>query len=91
MWVRTTPPPSGAALDDQIVAFDHAVDAGGLEPGDDGGQAIALLHPELMEPPHPRRAGGEGRGDRKDRIFVDHRGRAGGRNIDAFQRALAHP
>ena len=92
MWVKTTPPPARApALDDQVVAFDHAIDARGPEPGDDRGEAIALLHSELMEPAHPRRAGGERRGDRKDRIFVDHRGGAGGGNIDPFQCALAHP
>jgi hypothetical protein len=36
------------------------------------------------------RAAGAGRGDREDRVLVDHRGRALGRHLDALERARAH-
>ena len=92
MWVATMPPPRGLpAFDDQIVALDGAVDAGGLEPGGDRGETVALLDLQFAQAAHPRRAGSEGGGDRQDRIFVDHRGRARGGNVDAFERARAHP
>ena len=50
MWVATIPPPRGPpALDNQIVALDRVVDAGGLEPGGDRGETIALLDAQLMQ------------------------------------------
>ena len=92
MWVATSPPPRGLpALDDQIVALDGAVDAGGLEPGGDRGEAIALLDPEFMQAPHARRARSECGRDRQDRIFVDHRRGARSGNVDPLERARAHP
>ena len=60
--------------------------ATGLEAGDDGGQAVALLDAQLGEPVHHRRALGEGGGDREHRVFVDHRRRARRRHLDALER-----
>ena len=62
----------------------------GPEPGGDRGETVALLDAEFVQAAHARRAAGEGGGDREDRIFVDHRRRAGGGNVDATQCAVAH-
>ena len=61
-----------------------------LESARDGREAVGFLHPKLLQPLHHRAPLGEGRGDRKHRIFVDHGGRALGRNGDALQPRGAH-
>src|SRR5262245_23992150 len=81
--------PTAIDLDPVVTAA--ADDAIGLQAADDGGEAVALLHPELMESLHPGRAVGEARGNSEDGELVDHRGSAGGRNLDPAERRAADP
>ena len=81
MWVATVPPPArGRAVHDQIVALDLDVDAVSAQHRRGGGEAVGFLDAQLLQSAHARRALGERGGDREDRIFVDHRGRALGRH-----------
>ena len=57
--------------------------------GDDS-DAVGLLDPQFGNPEHSGGALGLGRGNGEDRIFVDHRGGAFGRNIDAAKPAVAN-
>ena len=61
-----------------------------LEPVGDRRQPVAFLDPQFAEPAHHGAALGEGGGHGEDRIFVDHAGRALGRNLDAVKLARAH-
>jgi hypothetical protein len=72
-------------VDGEVVPVDLGPHAAGLEAASDGGQAVALLDAELGQAPHHGPAPGEGGGDREDRVLVDHRGRALGRDLDAAQ------
>ena len=92
-WVVTRAPPAPwlARTEPTTVrlsAFLDADAAGGEARGHQG-DAVALLDPHLADAAHDGRALGEGRGDRQDRIFVDHRGRALGRHLDAGQLRMA--
>ena len=51
----------------------------------DRGQPVAFLDPQFFQPAHHGRAFGKGGGDGQDGIFVDHRGRALRRHLDALQ------
>ena len=51
----------------------------------DGGEAITLLHPQFIETLHMGDAFRKGGGHREDRIFIDHRGRALRRHLDALE------
>ena len=90
-WVATRPPPRARPPSTMRSSPSIAMrDAGGREARRDRREPVALLDPQFMQAAHPRRPRGEGGGDREDRIFVDHRRRAGGRHVDAFERARAH-
>ena len=79
-----------APVNDQIVALDLDRDAACGEPVGHGGQAVALLDPQLGKAAHdggaPRQGGRHG----QDRILVDHRRRALGRHFDAAQLPALH-
>ena len=62
-----------------------------LSPAATAARRSLSLTLQFVQAAHPRRAGSEGGGDRQDRIFVDHRRGARGGNINAFERARAHP
>ena len=47
-----------------------------------------LLHAQFVQAAHARLAAGERGRDREHGIFVDHRGRALGRHVDALERAV---
>ena len=72
-----------AAFDDEIVALDRSATPAGREARGDRREAIALLDAQFVQSAHAGHSLGESRGDRKDRIFVDHRGRARGGHVDA--------
>ena len=78
------------ALDDEVVAVDRRFDPVGAQPRGGRGEPVGFFHPQLGEPAHPRRALRKRRGDREDRIFVDHARRAFRRNLDALERARPH-
>ena len=80
------------AFDDQIVALDGAVDAGGLEPGGDRGEAIALLDPAVRCKPRIR-VEPEAKAAATARIgysSIIEGARAAGTST-AMKRARAHP
>src|SRR5262245_65532779 len=81
--------PTAIDLDPVVTAA--ADDAIGLQAADDGGEAVALLHPELMESLHAGGAVGKARGNGEDGELIDHRGGAGGRNPDAAKLGAADP
>ena len=70
---------AAGALDDKIVAVDRNPHAAARKAGGDRGKAVAFLDPQLGEAAHHGASAGAGRGDREDRVFVDHpRGPLGG-------------
>ena len=94
MWVATIPPPGrrpAGAVHDQVVALDFHPHAVRRQQRRGGGEPVALLHPQLLQPAHARGARGAGGGDRQDRVFVDHARRALRRHVDRAQRAVAWP
>ena len=72
------------AVHDQVVALDLDLDAVDAQHRGGGGEPVGFLDAQLLQAAHPRRALGERRGDREDRIFVDHGRRALGRHLDAL-------
>jgi len=78
------------ALHDEIVTFDLDGDAIGAQHIGGGGEPVGFFDAQFLKAAHARDAFGEGRGHRKDRIFVDHRRRPLRRHLDAFQAAGAH-
>ena len=86
------PPPRtrADARHDQRVASDIGRNPVGREAGGGGGEPVALLHLELGETLHARLALGEGGDGGEHRIFVDHAGRALGRDAHALQAREAH-
>ena len=93
MWVMTRPPPGARPLPahNEIVAFDFDLDAVAPQYRGGPGKPVRFLDPQLFEPAHDGRAFREGGSDGQHRIFVDHRRRARGGDLDAAQRAAAHP
>ena len=75
------------AVHDQIVGAHLVTHAVGQKAGRDARQPVAFLGAQLGQAQHARRALGAGGGDGEDGIFVDHRGRALGRHLDAFEAA----
>ena len=85
---RTAAPGRLAARsrDHQIIGAFLDLHAGGGKPPRHGGQAVAFLDAQFLQPLHAGFALGQGRGDGEDRVFVDHRGGALRRNGDALER-----
>ena len=88
----------GAALGSRAGAFDGEgvalhldPDAAGLEPGCYGCQPVAFLDAQFAQAVHHGAAFRKGRGHRQHRIFVDHAGRARGRNFDPMKLARPDP
>ena len=79
------------AVHDQVVAVDLHLDAVDAQHRGGGGEPVGFLDAQFLQAAHPRRALGERRGHREDRIFVDHRRRALRRHVDALQRARLAP
>ncbi len=78
------------ARHDQRVADDVGCNSVGLQAGGGRGKPVALLHLQLGEAFHARRALGEGRDHREHGILVDHAGGARGRHRHALQAREAH-
>ena len=95
MWVATMPPPRGRPPSTIRSSPSIAQSTpAALSPAATAARRSLSFTLQFVQAPHPRRAGGEGGGDRQDRIFVDHRGGARGRNVDALEacpRAPASP
>jgi hypothetical protein len=83
--VATVPPPATACRPATMRSSPsiRCGDPVGGEAGRHRREAVGFLDAQLVQAAHPRLAFGEGGGDGEDRIFVDHRGRAMRRHVDA--------
>ena len=65
-----------------FILFDgHAI---GLKPARHGVNAVRFLNAQLLDAAHDGLAGGKGRHDRQDRIFINHRRRPLRRHLNAL-------
>ena len=67
----------GAALNSKAVLIFCGLYAVPVQQGDGGTNTVAFLDPHFSNAAHNSCAAGMGRRDGKDRIFVNHRRRAG--------------
>ena len=93
MWVATRPPPGTWPLPSTIRSSpdDLDLDAVDAQHGGGGLQPVGFLDPQFLQAAHDGGALGKGGRHRQHQIFVDHRGRALRRHLDAAQFRGADP